>query len=93
MLFAKFGSKDISYIATALRFLIRFFQVSLLYKFLCFISQFTTFGEKKCLQDSLLLMIMPVLGELAKHGPKDPTKKKSVLGLCEKPAVSKVPFY
>jgi proteasome component ECM29 len=40
-------------------------------------------------QDSLLLMIMPVLGELSKHCPKDPNRKKSVLGLCEKPAVSK----
>jgi hypothetical protein len=35
-------------------------------------------------------MIMPVLEEFAEHGPKDPTKKKSVLRLIEKPAVSKV---
>jgi len=41
-------------------------------------------------QDSLLLMIMPVLGEVAKIAPTDPEKKRSVLGLCEKPTVSKV---
>ena len=41
-------------------------------------------------QDSLLLMIMPVLGELSKNPPTDPDKKKSLLGLCEKPSVSKV---
>jgi len=48
-------------------------------------------GKPTSHQDSLLLMIMPVLGELAKHPPTgDPDKKKSYLGLCEKPAVSKV---
>lgn len=41
-------------------------------------------------QDSLLLMIMPVLGEVAKIAPTEPEKKRSVLGLCEKPSVSKV---
>ena len=41
-------------------------------------------------QDSLLLMIMPVLGEVAKGAPTDPEKKRSLLGLCEKPSVSKV---
>ena len=41
-------------------------------------------------QDSLLLMIMPVLGEVAKLAPTEPEKKKSALGLCEKPGVSKV---
>jgi len=41
-------------------------------------------------QDSLLLMIMPVLGELAKNPPGDADKRKSLLGLCEKPAVAKV---
>ena len=47
-------------------------------------------GKPTSHQDSLLLMIMPVLGELAKHPPTgDPDKKKSFLGLCEKPAVSK----
>ena len=35
-------------------------------------------------------MLMPVLGEVAKHPPGDPERKKSLLGLCEKPAVSKV---
>ena len=49
-----------------------------------------------CVQDSLLLMLMPVLGELAKNPPADPDKKRSLLGLCEKPSVSKVdrlPFF
>ena len=41
-------------------------------------------------QDSLLLMIMPVLGEVAKQAPADPERKKSWLGLCEKPNVSRV---
>ena len=41
-------------------------------------------------QDSLPLMIMPVLGEVVKIAPTDPEKKRSVLGLCEKPTVSKV---
>ena len=41
-------------------------------------------------QDSLLLMIMPVLGEVAKTAPTDPEKKRALLGLCEKPSVSKV---
>jgi len=41
-------------------------------------------------QDSLLLMLKPVLGELAKNPPGDAEKKKSLLGLGEKPAVSKV---
>ena len=41
-------------------------------------------------QDSLLLMIMPVLGEVARQAPTQPDRKKGVLGLCEKPAVSKV---
>jgi len=41
-------------------------------------------------QDSLLLMIMPVLGEVAKLSLADPEKKRSYLGLCEKPTVSKV---
>ena len=35
-------------------------------------------------------MLMPVLGEVAKHPPGDPERKKSLLGLGEKPAVSKV---
>ena len=38
-------------------------------------------------------MIMPVLGELAKNPPGDPQKKKSMLGLCEKPSVSKVRYF
>ena len=41
-------------------------------------------------QDSLLLMIMPVLGEVAKTAPTDPEKKRALLGLCEKPSVSRV---
>ena len=41
-------------------------------------------------QDGLLLMIMPVMGEVAKQAPTEPEKKKSVLGLCEKPGVYKV---
>ena len=41
-------------------------------------------------QDSLLLMMMPVLGEVARQAPSQPEKKKGVLGLCEKPAVSRV---
>jgi proteasome component ECM29 len=41
-------------------------------------------------QDSLLLLIMPVLGEVARAAPTDPEKKRSLLGLCEKPSVSKV---
>ena len=36
---------------------------------------------------------MPVLGELAKNPPGDPQKKKSLLGLCEKPSVSKVRYF
>ena len=35
-------------------------------------------------------MIMPVLGEVAKQAPTEPERKKSALGLCEKPSVSKV---
>ena len=41
-------------------------------------------------QDSLLLMLMPVLGEVARLAPTQPEKKKGVLGLCEKPAVARV---
>ena len=41
-------------------------------------------------QDSLLLMLMPVLGEVARQAPTQPEKKKGVLGLCEKPAVARV---
>lgn len=41
-------------------------------------------------QDSLLLMIMPILGEVAKQAPTEPERKKSALGLCEKPSVSNV---
>ena len=33
---------------------------------------------------------MPVLGEVAKTAPTDPEKKRALLGLCEKPSVSKV---
>ena len=36
-------------------------------------------------------MIMPILGKVAKIAPTDPEKKRSILGLCEKPTVSKVP--
>ena len=35
-------------------------------------------------------MVMPVLGEVARQAPTQPDRKKGVLGLCEKPAVSKV---
>ena len=44
-------------------------------------------------QDSLLLMIMPVLGEVAKHCPADGEKRRASLGRCEKPSVSKVAFF
>ena len=40
-----------------------------------------------------MLMIMPVMGEVARLAPTDPEKKKSLLGLCEKPSVAKVLVY